>query len=132
MSPLGAGFKGICDTSNLGAGHLVLWEEQCVCSDLLSTLSSFLLLTFICLFEVTYQELIVLEKARVKVAGTDRRLLSECVLWGEGLALGLAFGWTPDLILTGQRCDFSIKQSLSPCQGTLIINRSSSIQTSSY
>lgn len=61
MSPLGAGFKG--------AGHLVLWEEQCVCSDLLSALSSFLLLAFICLFEVTYQELIVLEKTRVKVAG---------------------------------------------------------------
>lgn len=58
------------------------------------------------LFEVTYQELIVLEKARVKVAGTGRRLLSECLLWGEGLALGLAFGWTPDLLITGQRCDF--------------------------
>lgn len=65
----------------------------------------------------------MLEKARVKVAGTGRRLLSECLLWGEGLALGLAFGWTPDLLITGQRCDFffSHKAEPIPCQGTLII-----------
>lgn len=68
---------------------------------------------FVCLFEDGYGELIVLEKARVKVGGTSRRFLSESMLWEEGLALDLAFGWTPDLIITGQRCNFSIKQSLS-------------------
>lgn len=65
----------------------------------------------------------MLEKARVKVAGTDRHLLSECLLWGEGLALGLAFGWTPHLLITGQRCDFFFfhKAEPIPRQGTLII-----------
>jgi hypothetical protein len=42
------------------------------------------------------------------------------MLWGEGLALELAFGWTPDLIITGQRCNFSIKQFILH-QGTVII-----------
>lgn len=39
---------------------------------------------FVFLFEDGNQELIVLEKARVKVAGTGRHFPSECMLWGRG------------------------------------------------
>lgn len=49
----------------------------------------------------------------MKVAGTGSHFLSECTLWGEGGWHGASIGCNSDLSLTGQRSNFSIKQSLS-------------------
>lgn len=62
----------------------------------------------------------MLEEGRVKEAETGSHFLSEYMLWGEGQALELVFGWNVDLLLAGQRCNFSTKQ-LTPLQCTLII-----------
>lgn len=75
MSPLRARFKGVYIQLRCWELNLVLWEEQCM----LLTIEQFLQLAipgflFLCFFEDSYQELIVLEKARVKVAGMGRHV----------------------------------------------------------